>query len=75
MNLIIDSRVICRLINPGYVKVVGTMYDLTGIILSGGNNIRMGENKAFIELDGKRIIDRTVELFREIFRQTILVTN
>ena len=51
------------------------MYDLTGIILSGGNNIRMGENKAFIELDGRRIIDRTVALFGEIFKQTILVTN
>ena len=64
-----------KLKRPAKAKVAETMYDLTGIILSGGNNIRMGENKAFIELEGRRIIDRTVALFGEIFKQTILVTN
>ena len=48
---------------------------LTGIILAGGKNIRMGENKAFIRVKGRRIIDRTVELFHEIFENVILVTN
>jgi molybdopterin-guanine dinucleotide biosynthesis protein A len=48
---------------------------LTGIILAGGKNIRMGENKAFIEVKGRRIIDRTVELFHAIFGHVILVTN
>ena len=48
---------------------------LTGIILAGGKNIRMGENKAFIRVKGRRIIDRTVELFHDIFEQVILVTN
>lgn len=48
---------------------------LTGIILAGGKNIRMGENKAFIRVKGRRIIDRTVELFHAIFEHVILVTN
>ena len=48
---------------------------LTGIILAGGKNIRMGENKAFIRVHGQRIIDRTAELFHEIFEHVILVTN
>jgi molybdopterin-guanine dinucleotide biosynthesis protein A len=48
---------------------------LTGIILAGGKNIRMGENKAFIRVQGQRIIDRTAELFHEIFEHVILVTN
>ncbi len=48
---------------------------LTGIILAGGKNTRMGTNKAFLEIGGRRIIDRTVELFQRLFSQVILVTN
>ncbi len=48
---------------------------MTGIILSGGKNIRMGTNKAFIKIDGERLIDRTVRLFKNIFKEVILVTN
>lgn len=48
---------------------------MTGIILSGGKNIRMGTNKAFIKVDGERLIDRTVRLFKNIFKEVILVTN
>lgn len=48
---------------------------MTGIILCGGRNARMGENKAFIEIDGERIIERTIRIFRDIFQEIILVTN
>ncbi|MDO9529285.1 MAG: molybdenum cofactor guanylyltransferase [Syntrophales bacterium] len=48
---------------------------MTGIILSGGKNIRMGTNKAFIKVDGEQLIDRTVRLFKNIFKEVILVTN
>jgi len=48
---------------------------MTGIILSGGKNTRMGENKAFIRVDGERIIDRTIRIFRDLFEETVLVTN
>ncbi|OPY89492.1 MAG: putative molybdenum cofactor guanylyltransferase [Syntrophus sp. PtaU1.Bin208] len=48
---------------------------MTGIILSGGKSSRMGINKAFLEIDGDRLIDRTVSLFKELFSEVILVTN
>jgi molybdopterin-guanine dinucleotide biosynthesis protein A len=34
-----------------------------------------GENKAFVEVGGERIIDRTIRIFKEIFAEIILVTN
>jgi len=48
---------------------------ITGIILAGGKNRRMGKNKAFLEVNGERIIDRTRNLFRELFDEVLLVTN
>ncbi len=48
---------------------------MTGIILSGGRNRRMGENKAFLRIGGERLIDRTVRIFREIFKEVIIVTT
>lgn len=35
----------------------------------------MGRNKALIEFQGQRIIERTLALFRTIFDQVLLVTN
>ena len=49
--------------------------DMTGIILSGGKNSRMGTNKAFLEIDGIRLIDKTINIYREIFSEIIIVTN
>ena len=46
---------------------------MTGIILSGGGNTRMGQNKAFLRVAGERLIDRTVRLFRSLFREVIIV--
>lgn len=48
---------------------------MTGIILAGGKNLRMGVNKAFLEINGQRIIDRTQRIFQELFAEVILVTN
>jgi len=48
---------------------------VTGIILSGGMNTRMGRNKALLTLDGERLIDRTVRLFKDLFAEVIIVTN
>jgi molybdopterin-guanine dinucleotide biosynthesis protein A len=52
-----------------------TKYKTTGIILSGGKSVRMGENKAFIEIEGVPIIHRINNLFKELFQETIIVTN
>jgi len=48
---------------------------MTGVILSGGRNRRMGENKAFLAVDGEQLIDRTVRLFRAVFKEVIIVTS
>jgi molybdopterin-guanine dinucleotide biosynthesis protein A len=48
---------------------------MTGVILSGGKNRRMGENKALLPVDGERLIDRTVRLFRTVFQEVIIVTT
>ncbi|MFH1078657.1 MAG: molybdenum cofactor guanylyltransferase [Pseudomonadota bacterium] len=48
---------------------------MTGIILSGGENSRMGVNKAFVVIDGERLIDRTLRIFKGLFCEVIVVTN
>jgi molybdopterin-guanine dinucleotide biosynthesis protein A len=50
-------------------------HNLTGIILSGGKNIRMGKNKAFIEIEGTPIIQRIQALFERLFDEIIIVTH
>jgi len=51
------------------------LYDITGIILSGGKSLRMGQNKAFIQIGGKPIIHRIHSLFQKLFKEVIIVTN
>jgi molybdopterin-guanine dinucleotide biosynthesis protein A len=48
---------------------------MTGIILSGGENSRMGANKAFVVIDGERLIDRILKIFKGLFCEVIIVTN
>ena len=48
---------------------------MTGIILAGGRNSRMGINKAFLEIDGTRVIDNILAVYRKIFSEIIIVTN
>ena len=48
---------------------------MSGLILSGGKNIRMGQNKAFIQIEGIPIIQRIVDLFQELFREIIIIAN
>jgi molybdopterin-guanine dinucleotide biosynthesis protein A len=49
--------------------------EISGVILSGGKSIRMGKNKAFIQVEGVPIIERIHNLFRKLFREVIIVTN
>jgi len=54
---------------------VTSKYSASGIILSGGKSIRMGQNKALIEIEGVPIINRIYDLFKELFEEVIIVTN
>ena len=51
------------------------MKDITGILLAGGKNSRMGLNKAFLPIDGIRLIEKTLNIYRQIFNEIIIVTN
>jgi len=48
---------------------------MTAIILAGGNSIRMGQNKALIQIDGIPIITRIYTLLTELFQEVIIVSN
>jgi len=49
---------------------------ITGVIQAGGKSTRMGGRpKALMELGGRRIIDRVVEVLRRVTRDVLLVTN
>ncbi|MFO8113010.1 MAG: NTP transferase domain-containing protein, partial [Desulfosalsimonadaceae bacterium] len=48
----------------------------SGVILAGGLSSRFqGRNKAFFELNGRRVIDPIVEAFQSIFDDILIVTN
>jgi len=49
---------------------------VTGVIQAGGKSTRMGGRpKALMELGGRRIIDRVVEVVRAVSDDVLLVTN
>lgn len=54
---------------------MGRRNEVTGIILAGGKSSRMGRNKALLDFGGRRIIEHTVDLFKSIFPEVIIVTN
>lgn len=47
--------------------------DITGVILVGGKSRRMGRDKAFLEIEGKPLFQRVLELFQESFSRVVLV--
>ncbi|UCD77390.1 MAG: molybdenum cofactor guanylyltransferase [Desulfobacterales bacterium] len=52
------------------------LHPCTGVILSGGLSTRFnGQNKAFIQVGGVRILDRLYRIFSDLFNEIILVTN
>jgi len=48
---------------------------MTGIILAGGKNSRMGTKKSFLTIDGVRLIDKILDVYQGIFAEIIIVTN
>lgn len=47
----------------------------TGIILAGGKSSRMGTNKALLELNGRRVIERIADRLGKITDELLIVTN
>jgi molybdopterin-guanine dinucleotide biosynthesis protein A len=48
---------------------------MTGIVLAGGKSLRMGRNKAFLELEGMSLVERVLVVLRGIFPRIIIVAN
>jgi molybdenum cofactor guanylyltransferase len=52
------------------------MYNnITGFILAGGKSTRMGTNKSLLTIGGLTVIERVVNLMKDLFREIILITN
>lgn len=50
--------------------------DITGVILAGGENRRYyGFNKAFLSINGEKIIDRTIRILQKFFPEILIITN
>ena len=48
---------------------------MTGVVLAGGRSTRMGTNKALLEFDGARLIERLVRTIRPLFSEIAIVAN
>jgi molybdopterin-guanine dinucleotide biosynthesis protein A len=48
---------------------------ITGIILCGGKSRRMGNNKAFLKLNGKYIVSHVFEVLSALCKEIIISTN
>ncbi len=49
--------------------------NITAIILAGGKSSRMGQNKAILPFRGKRLIDHTVDMFKQMTTNIIIAGN
>ena len=48
---------------------------ITGIILAGGKSSRYGQNKALVEVNGIRLIERVIGVLEPLFEHLIIITN
>lgn len=48
---------------------------ITGLILAGGKSTRFGKNKALVEMDGVRLIERVIRVMGSVFQRLIIITN
>lgn len=49
--------------------------DLTGIILAGGKSLRMGTDKASLKLNGKTLLERSIELVQPFCDSLLISSN
>ena len=49
--------------------------DISAVILAGGKNSRIQQEKSLIKIKGNHIIDKQVKLLENIFENIIIVTN
>jgi len=47
----------------------------TGILLAGGKSSRMKKNKAFLELGGKPLVERSLTVLQAVFTEVLISSN
>ncbi|EHQ87779.1 molybdopterin-guanine dinucleotide biosynthesis protein A [Desulfosporosinus youngiae DSM 17734] len=47
----------------------------TGVLLAGGKSSRMKKEKAFLEIDGRSLAERSLEVLRNVFSEVIISSN
>ena len=55
--------------------IISSPNDITGIILAGGKSLRYGRNKALVEVDGTRLIERVISVMQPLFENLMIITN
>ena len=48
---------------------------IAGLILAGGRSSRYGKNKALVEMNGIRLIERVIRVIKPLFEHLIIITN
>ena len=49
--------------------------NILGAILAGGQSKRMGEDKLFLELNNKKLIEHTIDKVKKYLKKIIIITN
>ncbi|MBI4946411.1 MAG: molybdenum cofactor guanylyltransferase [Bacteroidetes bacterium] len=49
--------------------------NITGVILAGGKNSRMGSEKGLLEVEGKRIIEHIIDELKQVVDEIIVISN
>jgi molybdopterin-guanine dinucleotide biosynthesis protein A len=47
---------------------------VSGIILAGGASSRLGQDKALVQIAGRTLIERVIDVLRDLVREIVLVT-
>ena len=58
--------------NPHSDKEMPKVSDITGVLLAGGKSLRMGRDKACIEVAGKTLAARSLDLLRRYFAKILI---
>lgn len=50
-------------------------FNLSGVLLTGGESRRMGRNKAFLEIGGKPLIERSLEVLNAVCKEVLISSS